>query len=140
VTGALSNPRTRGRRLAWLLLPALLLRAVIPIGFMPLAGADGAYLGFCPGAGSLPASAEQLATHASHFGHAHHSGGVPGTPGTQHHPACVFSAGAATEFASLLSAALAASVSPPPAARVTSLIVLPTILRAQSSRGPPIRA
>src|SRR5947199_10197758 len=47
--------RGRRRRFATLLLPALLLRALIPFGFMPLAGANGLTIGFCPGAGALPA-------------------------------------------------------------------------------------
>ena len=36
--GALPHLRTRRQWLAWLLLPALLLRALIPTGFMPVAG------------------------------------------------------------------------------------------------------
>src|SRR5437764_8172396 len=47
--------RGRRRRFAALLLPALLLRALIPFGFMPLLGASGLTLGFCPGEGALPA-------------------------------------------------------------------------------------
>ena len=68
----------RRRRLAWLVLPALLLRALIPDGFMPFAGPAGAYLGFCPGSGTLPSAATELTTHASHGGHTHHPGGTPG--------------------------------------------------------------
>jgi predicted DNA repair protein MutK len=126
----------RRRRLALLVLPALLLRALIPAGFMPIGGAGGTYLGFCPGAGALPA-ANELATHASHSGHTHHSGGAPGAPGTQHNPSCLFSTGATTTFAATLAAALAPPVLSAPAARVASLIFLPAILRSQSSRAPP---
>jgi len=130
----------RRRRLALVVLPALLLRALIPAGFMPLAGAGGAYLAFCPGAGSLPPAVTKLATHASHLTHTHSDGGAPHAPGTNHHPACVFSAGATTASAVTPSAALAAPIVTAPAERVTSLILLPAILRAQSSRGPPALA
>ena len=136
MTGARSKLRSRRQRLAWLLLPALLLRAVIPVGFMPLAGPAGAYLGFCPGAGPLPPAASGLATHGSHLGHTHHPGGSPGTSGT--HQPCVFSGGATTEFAAILSTVLGAPALQSPSERVASLVFLPTILRAQSSRGPPL--
>jgi len=130
----------RRRRLAWLVLPALLLRALIPAGFMPFAGPAGAYLGFCPGSGTLLSAATELATHASHGGHGHHPGGAPGAPGTQPHPSCVFSTGAAATFAAMLTAALASPVQSAAAVRVASLICLPAILRSQSSRGPPLPA
>ena len=132
--------RRRRRWLALLLLPALILRAGIPAGFMPFAGPDGAYLGFCPGSGALPPAAHQLATDASHSGHTHHPGGAPGAPGAQHHPSCVFSTGATTTFAAALATALAAPVLSAPAVRVASLIFLPAILRSQSSRAPPVPA
>jgi hypothetical protein len=133
------------RRLAWAILPALLLRALIPAGFMPLAGAGGPYLGFCPGAGPLPpglsASAEhgsQLA-HASHPGHAHHEDGGPGRPDSSHHYlACVFSTGATAGLAAMPAAALAPDAPLAFCERFTAGIFLPAILRTQSPRGPPI--
>ncbi|HXI68067.1 MAG TPA: DUF2946 family protein [Steroidobacteraceae bacterium] len=137
MTGTLSQLRTR-RRLAWLLMPAFLLRALIPLGFMPFAGPGGAYLGLCPGAGALPPTASELAAHASHAGHTHHPGGAPGSPGS--HQPCVFSGGAATGFAAMPSAAPGSPVLHAPAERVASLVFLPPILRAQSSRGPPVVA
>ncbi|HKD52859.1 MAG TPA: DUF2946 family protein [Steroidobacteraceae bacterium] len=131
----------RRRRLALLVLPALLLRALIPAGFMPLAGSGGLYLGFCPGAGPLPPGLSAAATHASHLEHAHHGGHGPGIPDPVHqHPACLFSAGAATAFAAI------PVVAPPALASLTSRadfsagIFLPAILRSQSSRGPPVLA
>jgi hypothetical protein len=131
----------RKRRLALLVLPALLLRALIPAGFMPLAGPGGAYLGFCPGAGALPPSASEVATHAAHLAYIQPAGGSPHAPGTvSHHPACLFSAGATTVSAVTTSAALTTQVTPEPAERVASLILLPAILRAQSSRAPPVIA
>jgi len=59
-------------------------------------------------------------------------------PGTPHHPACVFSAVVATAFA-----APPADTLPPPAPsslreRIAAPVFSPTILRAQSPRGPPI--
>ena len=128
----------RRRWLALLVLPALLLRALIPAGFMPLAGSGGPYLGLGPGAGALPPAASELATPAWHFTHAQHAGGAPHDPGSNHHPACVFSAGATTAFATTLTAALTAPVTPALVEHGAALIFVPAILRAQSSRGPPI--
>ena len=137
VNRALPLLRTRQNWLAWLLLPALLLRALIPAGFMPVAGAGGPYLGFCPGAGNLPPGVSGEATHGSHQGHAHPDRHGRGAPETPHHPECVFSAGAATAFASS-----SVDVLPAPApfaliGRISAPIFLPAILRAQSPRGPP---
>jgi hypothetical protein len=127
----------RRRRLAVLLLPALLLRALIPAGFMPMAGAGGPHLGFCPGAGELPPGAAAPATHASHPGHAEHGGDGRGVPGTPHHPACIFSPGAVTAFAEPPADALPAPALTSLTAHIAEPIFLPTILRAQSPRGPP---
>jgi hypothetical protein len=129
VNRSLPHLRTRRQQLTWLLLSALLVRFVIPAGFMPFASPNGPYLGLCPAAGTMP---------ATHGGHAHHGGGGAGSPGAPHHPTCVFSAGGATVFAVTPSAALAGSLPMTPAERVASLISLPAILRAQSSRGPPV--
>lgn len=137
MTRALPQLRTRRQWLAWLLLPALLLRALIPAGFMPLAGAGGAYLGFCPGAGASPPPASEPANHASHLAHTHHKGVAPGAPATHHYPACIFSSGALTEFAASLPWVLPAAVPRAPAERVASLVLIPTIRRAQSPRAPP---
>ena len=132
--------RTRRQRLNWLLLSALLLRFMIPPGFMPFAGSTGVYLGFCPGAGALPHGTAELATHATHPGHGHHAGGGPASPGTSHYPGCIFSAGAATVFAAVPTAALVASVPTATVERIAARVSLPAILRAQSARGPPILA
>jgi len=140
VTRAFSHLRTRRqRRLVWLLLPALLLRALIPVGFMPLAGASGAYLGFCPGSGALPPGASELAApYTAHSGHTHHDGDRPGSPAAPHHGPCVFSGGAATEFTADPLLVVVLPVAQAPTERIASLVFVPTILRAQSSRGPPI--
>ena len=124
--------------MAWLLLPALLLRALIPAGFMPVAGAGGPYLGFCPGAGELPPGVTAAATHASHLGHAHHGGEGGSVPGNPHHPACEFSAGAATALAAAPADALPAPAPSSLTERIAAPIFLPAILRVQSPRGPPL--
>lgn len=129
----------RRRRLTLLVLSALLLRALIPAGFMPFADAGGLHIGFCPGAGALPPGVVHPGVHPAHLADAHrgtHGGGVPGTP---HHPACVFSAGAATTFAAATTGALAAAEPTSPPVQVVARVFIPTILRAQSSRGPPER-
>jgi hypothetical protein len=133
------SQQRRRRRIALLVLPALLLRALIPAGFMPLAGAGGPYLGFCPGAGPLPPGLSASATHPFHLGHGHHEdAGGPGAPGMAHHPACLFSAGATTAFAATPVAARAADLAMAAGQRLSTGISLPAILRTQSSRGPPI--
>src|ERR1700747_2452129 len=132
--------KRRGQWLALLVAPALILRAVIPAGFMPFAGPDGAYLGFCPGSGALPPGESELATHTSHGGHTHHGAGAPGAPGTHHHPSCLFSTGAITTFATLLAAVFVQPVTSAPSVWVGSLVFVPAILRSQSSRAPPALA
>jgi hypothetical protein len=118
--------------------PALLLRALIPVGFMPFAGASGAYLGLCPGAGAVPPGAAAPATHASHLAHTYHGGEGQGIPGNPHHPACVFSAGAATAFAAPPGDAIPGPALASLTEHSTAPIFLPAILRAQSPRAPPL--
>ena len=120
------------------MVPALLLRALIPAGFMPMAGAGGVSFELCPGAGALP-PALAAQGHASHTGHDEAGHGTT-DPGTAHHGACLFSAGASTTFAATLSAP---ALSGPPPARVEGAPArsfVPAILRAQSSRAPPLPA
>jgi len=118
-------------------MPALLLRALIPAGFMPVAGAGGPHLGFCPGAGELPPGATAPAGHGSHPGHAQHGGDGRGNPVTPHHPACIFSVGAATAFVAPPTYALPAPALAARTERIAAPVFLPAILRAQSPRGPP---
>ena len=118
-------------------MPALLLRALIPAGFMPVAGAGGPHLGFCPGAGELPPGAAALAAHGSERGQTHHGADGRGSPVTPHHPACVFSAGATTAFAVPPTDALPAPALASLTERIAAPVFLPAILRAQSPRGPP---
>jgi len=132
---ALPYLRTRPR-LALLVLPALLLRGLIPVGFMPVADARGASLGLCPGMGAM--------THAGHGAHTVPHGQRSGTLPYQnaaHHTPCLFSAGASSGFvAALAGPAPAANALAVPAARPCARRVIPAILRAQSPRAPPLPA
>ena len=142
MTTALPYLRRRPARLALLVLPALLLRALIPMGFMPLADATGVSIGFCPGAGVMPGPPAD-AVHAQHFGHAHapHAGGRSGGSGALHHAPCLFASGAASAFAAALPApALAAAALPSTDDRAAPGVFLPAIRRAQFARAPPLIA
>jgi hypothetical protein len=142
--------RGRRRRFATLLLPALLLRALIPFGFMPLLGGSGLTIGFCPGQGALPAglvAANVQLQHAAHpapLGHDHALGGGPhhGGPGDPahggHDAPCPFAASAKPVFApAILALATVAAQAQPSELYAAPTVFLPTVLRAQSPRGPP---
>jgi len=134
-TGPAFVPR-RLRRITILLLPALLLRSLIPFGFMPMADAGGVSIGLCPGEGPMPA-AMGAAAHAQHMHHsAHHDGAHSGS----HQAPCLFAASASPTFAPALPA-LPASVSDATPCRLPDAagsVTLPSIRRAQSPRGPPL--
>jgi hypothetical protein len=144
VSGQLSWLRARRRWLTLLALPALLFRALVPAGFMPLVDATGSMtLGFCPG--SVPAHAEHHAAHAGH--HAEHSqhdhgSGSDDPAGAHHHAPCLFAASAGGAPAPALQvlgiSLLPMRVQLSPAGAVA--VALPTIVRAQWSRGPPINS
>ncbi len=117
-----------------LALPALLLRALIPVGFMPVATADGLSIEFCPDAGPLPAAADP------HAHHHHHTEGGPDPSSASHHAPCPFAASA-----TLAAAPDAASVAAPHAferapgdADLRARAFVPSIVRAQSPRAPPV--
>ncbi len=143
--------RRKRRAIAWVLLPALLLRALTPVGFMPMHDAQGSlYLAFCPGIGDtmLPPMADD--PHRDHHGathdhaalhdhaavHAHGAAGVE--PAPQHHNVCPYalSAGPALAHVVPFLAAPAPVATAAPAPDYPSLS-LPTIYRAQSARAPP---
>ena len=137
------------RRFAAVLIPALLLRALIPFGFMPLLGGSGLTIGFCPGEGALPAALAaanvqlEHAAHAAPLGHDHAAGGGAhggaGDPRRAGHEApCPFAASAKPAFAPVVLVLATGDVPTAPSEASNALIVfLPTILRAQSPRGPP---
>jgi hypothetical protein len=144
VSAGLPYLRRRGRRLTRLLLPALLLRALIPFGFMPVVAGGGLTIGFCPGE-SAPLAA--LTAHHSHSGqsghqHAPHAGGDGGIPGTAaHHAPCLFAASATPAFTpAILAVAVCGAGLALRHASASDTLFLPTILRAQSSRAPPLAA
>lgn len=128
--------------LALLVLPVLVLRALVPVGFMPVVASGGSLsLEFCPGQGTLPPGIEAGALHAGHLAHhhAHHSGDDPSRPSDAHHAPCLFALSASPAFAP----AGPALAPPPPAAIAltaddsSSRASVPAIVRAQTSRGPP---
>lgn len=142
--------RSRSRVIAWVLLPALLLRAFTPVGFMPMHDAQGGiYLAFCPGIGDtmLPPAAtdDPHRGHAMHDHAAMHEHGAPsasGSPGDkpapQHHNLCPYALSAGPALAYAPPAVSAAA--PPPAVALAPdypSVSLPTIERAQSARAPP---
>jgi hypothetical protein len=142
--------RAHRRWLTLLALPALLFRALVPAGFMPLVDATGSMtLGFCPG--WVPAHAEHHAAHADHADHAghhaehaqhDHGSGSDDPAGAHHHAPCLFAASAGGAPAPALHD-LGISRSPPRIrlSRAGAVAAaLPTIVRAQWSRGPPINS
>jgi len=116
--------RRRSRAALGLVLPVLVLRALIPFGFMPVAGNGGPAVELCPG----------VAVAGTHMHHHHGAAGVPGSA----HALCVFAASAAPALAplTLAPAPLAGALIRAAAANSLS-IQLPSILRAQAARAPP---
>jgi hypothetical protein len=135
--------RRRRGALALLAVPALLLRAFLPVGFMPVAATDG-WIAFCPGAGPLPAA---LAANAATHHHDHRSmdggaGGAPADPPTAHHAPCLFAASLLAAFTptvlGFVPSARAAATQLPAAHILSSAVA--SIERAQSPRAPPTTA
>ena len=127
MTAGLTVLRRRRRRLTAVILPALLLRALIPFGFMPMADAGGLSVGLCPGEGAMPAA--MVTAHSQHLHH--HSGSHP--------PPCLF---AASSTPALGSACLTPPLPLTDGARCATpeavgTLNLPSIRRAQSPRAPP---
>lgn len=126
--GILYLPRPR-RRLAWALLPVLVLRALIPFGFMPMVDQDGVHIGFCPGEAQPPGAL------------AHHHHGDHGTPGEgASHPPCLFAQNASPAFVSAAAPAIVPAAATTIAVDPPRRVFLPAIVRAQTPRGPPILA
>lgn len=124
------------RHAAWvalMLVPWLTLRALLPVGFMPMIDGTGIHIGFCPGEAQPPGAL--LAHHHQHGGADH------GSPASTGHPPCLFALSGSPAFvpagpavAPLPSPAIA------PAADLTGLAAVPAIVRTQTSRGPPLPA
>jgi hypothetical protein len=129
------SPR-RSRRLLALMLPLVLLRLLIPAGFMPVAGAGGLAVGLCPGEAAMPPGYR-----GAHAGHQHHAErhGEGGAPGGEHHAQCLFAASAVPAFTPT---ALATAAAPASAAQMrlpaqSRTVTIASIERAQSPRAPP---
>lgn len=133
---AVFRPRVRRAWLLGLVLPALLLRALIPAGFMPAPGAAGMSIVLCPGEAALPPGITGPAHHA--HGHVHHTGNSPAAPATPHHELCLFAAAGAAPLAPVLPT-LVVEIPVPLRVQVlpASGVFSPSILRTQSPRGPP---
>ena len=130
--------RRRAALLVLVVLPALAVRALLPVGFMPVIDDAGIHIGFCPGEAQPPGA---LLT-GPHFAHHHHHGGAEhGTPASASHPPCLFALSACPAF---VPAAPALAPLPPAAAALTagpsSPVLVPAIVRAQTARGPPFPA
>jgi len=141
-----STLRSRARVIAWALLPALLLRALTPVGFMPMHDAQGdLYLAFCPGLGDtlLPPSAADDPHRGHHVAHDHagmqHPGKSTGDkPTPAQHNLCPYALSAGPALAYTVPDASAPAPLPARApAPDYPTPSIPTIERAQSARAPP---
>ena len=126
--------RRKQFRIAGLLLPAILFRALIPAGFMPAIASDGAFgLQFCPGTDQAA-----MDTRSAHF---HHHGGASGDSGdTMGHGQllCPFAATVGpAPLPALTALVIAPDYNQPVPSRPVSRDTIPTIIRTQSPRAPP---
>ena len=128
------STRRRQWLLAALVLPVLVLRALIPIGYMPVSDRGGFRIDFCPGEAQPPGVLAAL-----RLAHHHHHGGADhGTPAPESHAPCLFALSASPAFAPAV--AIAAIIPPAataPAESPALRVFVPAIVRAQSPRGPP---
>lgn len=115
---------------AALLLPAMIFRALIPVGFMPMAGAGGAMeLALCPGTvDGATFIAAAIDPHAKHH-HEHHD---------QRSPPCAYAlSGTAMPAPVIPAQVLFTAMVEPPRARIGTVVFLPAIVRVHLPRGPP---
>ena len=132
------SARRRKLLLALLVLPVLVLRALVPVGFMPVSERGGFHIDFCPGEAQPPgALAAQPLAHHHHHGGADH--GAPSSPAS--HAPCLFALSASPAFAPAVAAApLIPPAATPLAESPVSREFVPAIVRAQIPRGPPFSA
>ena len=124
--------RKRSAWVAILLLPALLYRAAIPAGLMPVVDSQGRiHLEVCPGvAADMPVGGE----HAHH----HHHGGNPDASKGQDHAPCLFAVSAVSAPPPLLIAvSIAAPVPEAATSRTPPTVSSRSVVRAQTARAPP---
>jgi len=129
------------RRVAWaalMLVPWLTLRALLPVGFMPVIDGAGIHIGFCPGEAQPPGA---LLAHHHQPHHHQHGGADHGSPASTGHPPCLFALSGSPAFVPA-GPAVAPLPSPvtAPAAELTGRAAVPAIVRTQTSRGPPLPA
>jgi hypothetical protein len=124
---SLHRLRARAGTLLAAVLPCLVLRALIPFGFMPVAGSHGPAMQLCPGAAAMAGMVH---------GDPQHPSGT--APAGAHNALCAFAASAAPAIAPATAAILTRSsrLSFGGQAPADSL-QLPSIVRAQSARAPP---
>ena len=126
---------------AGLILPALLFRAAIPAGFMPVFDSQrGLILAICPGVAGIPGYGPQSTAHAHHHPHAGHGG--PGKDGDQaagsHGGMCPFALSSGFALAGTFTADGAfAEATTHEAGEATATLAATRFERAQSARGPP---
>jgi Protein of unknown function (DUF2946) len=133
----------RGKRLrGWVavLLPILLLRALIPVGFMPMVGSDHSVrLVICDSYAPLPTPMMDMAMDGDmDMSHSSGAGGSGGPPVHQEHGGCPY--GASPALGALPTLALLPVVFHRPAAILVAAPRVdfhPALYRAQSPRGPP---
>jgi hypothetical protein len=133
----LSTLRSRGRLIVLALLPAMLLRVLTPVGFMPMHDARGGlYLAFCPGVGDTSLSQSAVDPHRHHHAMPDHDGDP--APAPRHHDLCPYALSAGPVLAHSVpdvAASMPRAVAVLPADY--PVLSLPTIERAQSARAPP---
>jgi hypothetical protein len=127
--------RWRRARIAFLLLPALLYRAAIPAGFMPMVDEQGQLaLVFCPGEVAVR---DINIVHATHH-HSHHDNTTHSGDSFKQHVPCPFALSAGPSPLPVLSVVPSPPANPAHvAADILSKAFSPTIVRAQSARAPP---
>lgn len=122
-----------------LVLPSLLLRGLIPVGFMPMAEGGHLDIALCPGTvdvATFIAASRDAQAHHHHQGHQH-------GPGHQDHrsPACPYAlSGSAMPMPALLTQAIPAVRTEEPRQIAATGFFVSAIERAQLPRGPPLRS
>ena len=134
--------RKRSRLWVAIVLPGLLLRALIPLGFMPMFGPGlSVQLALCEGYAPVPSTAAEMSMDMPMAVPMNTPTGKPSSPSHQDHSACPY--GASPTLAALPTMSEVA-VSVPPT--VPSVTLVPQVghfeiaPRAQSPRAPPLEA
>jgi hypothetical protein len=139
--------RNRRKHVRWwvaFLLPGLLLRALVPVGFMPMVGPDhGIRLAICESYAPVPWTTPSMsmdmpmdAPAHQHAGHATHAGGH--SPAHQAQGSCPYGSSPALGALPTLAVLPEAVQRSPEAALASSQIrYFEVSPRAQSPRGPP---